>query len=93
VVEALKLAFNVLIQYRSSEDVPRQTLRRTVLWDASRDFEEQPLHGLASQDCEETTVSSRGQEPTDAWPTTRSWLTVVSASFVWASTTYIVRLY
>jgi len=96
VIEALKLAFNLLIRYRSAEDVPRPTQRRTALWDASRDFEEQPLQGLASQDREETAVSARGvigQDPTDAWPTMRSWLAVVSASVVWASVIYIVRLY
>jgi len=93
VVEALKLAFNVLIRYRSSEDGLRQTPRRTVLWEASRDFEEQPLHGMDSQECEETTVPARevvGQKPTDASLTAPPWLTVVSASIVWASTTYIV---
>ena len=94
-IEALKLAFNVLVRDRSGEDVPRQMQRRNVLWDASQDFEEQPLQGLANQECEETTVSARdvvGQEPTDAW-TTRSQLTIVLASVVWASTTYTVRLY
>lgn len=98
-VEALKLALNVLVRYRSGEDhhaVRQTTQRRTVLWDASQDFEEQPLQGLASQDNEEeeeNAVSVRGvvgQEPIDAWPTTRSSLTVVSASVVWASTTYTV---
>ena len=57
-------------------------------------LKEQPLQGLASQECEETTVSAGnvvGQEPTDAW-TTRSRLTVVLASVVWESTTYTVRL-
>lgn len=96
VIEALKLAFNILIQYRSSEDGPRQTPRRSVLWDASQDFEEQPLRGMASRDCEEITVPARavvGQEPIDSSLTAPSWLTVVSASIVWASTTYIVRFY
>jgi hypothetical protein len=97
VIEALKLAFNVLIRYRHrpSEDGVRQSPRRTVLWSPPRDFEEQPLHGLDSQECEETTVPARGvvgQEPTDTL-TAPSWLTVVSASVVWASTTYIVCLY
>ncbi|KAF8501014.1 hypothetical protein F5888DRAFT_1324947 [Russula emetica] len=92
VVEALKLAFNVLIRYRSSEDGLRQSPRRAMLWVASRDFEEQPLHGMDSQESEETTLRARGvvgQEPTDALLTAPSWLTVVSASIVWASTTYI----
>ena len=92
-IEALKLVFNVLVRDRSGEEVPRQ-MQRNVLWDASQDFEEQPLQGLANQECEETTVTARdvvGQEPTDAW-TTRSQLTVVLASVVWASTTYTVRL-
>jgi hypothetical protein len=92
-IEALKLAFNMLIRYKSNEDGTRQTPRRTLLWDASRDFEEQSLQGLDCQDCQETTVSTRGvvgQEPTDASPMAFSWLTVVSASIVWASTTYIV---
>lgn len=93
-VEALKLGFNVLIRYWSGEDhraLRQTTQRRTVLWDASQDFEEQPLQGLTSQNREEETdVSVVGQEPTDAWPTTRSSLTVVSASVVWASTTYTV---
>ena len=66
-----------------------------MLWDASQDFEGQPLQGLAGQDCEEeTTVSARGvvgQEPTDAW-TASSRLTVVLASIVWANTTHAVRL-
>jgi hypothetical protein len=96
VIEALKLAFNVLIRYRPSEDGLRQSPRRTVLREVSRDFEEQPLHGMDSQECEETTVPSRGvvgQDPTDAMLTAPSWLTVVSASIVWASTTYIVCLF
>jgi hypothetical protein len=96
VIEALKLAFNVLIRYRSSEDGLRQSPRRTVLWDVPRDFEEQPLHGMDSQECVETNVPARGvvgQEPTDASLTAPSWLTVVSASIVWASTTYIVCPY
>jgi hypothetical protein len=96
VVEALKLAFNVLIRYRFSEDGLHQSPRRTVLWDVSRDFEEQPLHGMDSRECEETTVPTRGvvaQEPTDASLTAPSWLTVVSASIVWASTTYTVCLF
>lgn len=94
-IEALKLGFDVLIRYRSSENGLRQTLRRTVLWDASGDFEEQPLHGMDSQECEETAVPARevvGREPTGALPTAPLWLTVVSASIVWASTTYIVCL-
>ena len=94
-IEALKLASNVLIRYRyrPSEDGLRQSPRRTVL---SRDFEEQPLHGLDSQECEETSVPARGvvgQEPTDTPLTAPSWLIVVSASIVWASTTYIVCLF
>jgi len=96
VIEALKLAFDVLIRYKFSEDDFRQTPRRTVLWDASRDFEEQPLHSMDNQECEEATVSARevvAQEPTNALLTTPSWLTVVSASIVWASTTYVVCLH
>lgn len=93
-IEALKLAFNVLIRYRPSEDGLRQSPRRTMR-DVSRDFEEQPLHGIDSHECEESAVPARGvvgQEPTDALLTAPSWLTVASASIVWASTTYIVCL-
>jgi hypothetical protein len=67
-----------------------------MLWIPSRDFEEQPLHGMDSQECEEAAVRARGvvgQEPTDALLTAPSWLTVMSASIVWASTTYIVCLF
>jgi len=47
VIEALKLAFNVLIQYQSrGRPSFRQAQGRNTLWDASRDFEEQPLHGM-----------------------------------------------
>lgn len=67
-----------------------------MLWDASQDFEEQPLRGMASRDCEETDVPARGvvgqEGPTDTLLTAPSWLTVVSASIIWASTTYIVCL-
>jgi hypothetical protein len=96
VVEALKLALNIFIRYRSSEDGPRQSPRRTVLWDASRDSEEQPLHGMDGQECEETTVPTRGvvgQEPTGASLTMQSWSPVVTASIFWANTHYIVCLF
>jgi hypothetical protein len=67
-----------------------------VLWDVSRDFEEQPLRDMASRDCEEATVPARGvvgQGPTDTLLTAPSWLTVVSASTLWGNTTYTVCLY
>lgn len=90
-IEALKLALNLLIRYRSGEDAPRQSPRRTVLWDASRDSEEQPLHGTDGQECEETTVPARGvvgQEPKDALTTVNWWMPVVNASIFWANTHY-----
>lgn len=96
-IEALKLAFNALLtRYKSGEDGLTRQTRRTVLLDASRNFEEQPLHGMDNQECEETTVPTRGvvsQEPADALLTASSWPTVVSASIVWASTTYIVCIF
>lgn len=61
--------------------------------EASRDFEEQPLRGMDSRECEETAVPARGVTGQDALLTAPSWLTVVSASIVWASTTYIVCLF
>jgi hypothetical protein len=64
VIEALKLAFNVLARYseRSRERLPSPTQGRTLLWDASRDFEEQPLQSMAGQYDEEAAaaVSAEG---------------------------------
>ena len=90
VVEALKLASNVLIRYRSGEGL----FRRTMPWSASQDVEEQPLQGLDSQGSDESVVSSIedvSQEPTDANLTMWSCLAVVCASTVWASAVYTVR--
>ncbi|KAH9969575.1 hypothetical protein BC827DRAFT_1262811 [Russula dissimulans] len=94
VIEALKLAFNVLIRYRSLEGPSfRQTQERNTLWDASRDFEEQPLQDLDGQGgSEEAAASDRGgvdRQHRGAGLTTRSWLKFAFASVVWASTTYI----
>jgi hypothetical protein len=102
VIEALKLAFNVLVRFRSGEvegPFRKTTQGRSILWDASRDvdFEEQPLRGLDGvQDAEGSAVPARGggvaqEPPPDAALTRRSWLTVAFASGVWASTTYVVR--
>jgi hypothetical protein len=64
VIEALKLAFNVLARYseRSRERHPSPTQGRTLLWDTSRDFEEQPLQSMAGQYDEEAAaaVSAEG---------------------------------
>ena len=91
VVEALKLASNVFIRYRSGEGL----FRRTVPWDASQGVEEQPLQGLDSQDSDESVVSSIIEdvslEPVDANLTMWSCLAVVCASVVWASAAYTVR--
>lgn len=87
VVEFLKLAFNVLIRYRSGEGLFCKPHGRTALWDVSH---EQPLQGLASQDDDGSVVSSGedvGQEP-GANFTVRSCLAVVFASVVWASAAY-----
>jgi coenzyme F420-reducing hydrogenase gamma subunit len=72
-----------------------------VLWDASRDFEEQPLQGMNGRydgEGEHAAVvfaegSVVGQESIDAAHalSTRSRIAVAFASVVWASTTYIVR--
>jgi len=95
VVEALKLASNVLIRYRSGEGLFRKPQGRTALWDTSQDVEEQPLQGLAChQDSDGSVVCSRedvGQEPADAILAVRSCLAVVFASVVWASAAYTVR--
>ena len=93
-IEALKLAFNVLIRYQSRERLSfRQAQGRNTLWDASRDFEEQPLQGMDGR--EGAAVSGRGgvdRQHSDARLTTRSWLNVAFAAVVWGSTAYIVRL-
>jgi len=75
-----------------------------LLWDAPRDFEEQPLQGMNGHRGEEeaASVSVEGggggggvcRESVDAAATsTRSRLAVAFASVVWASTTYVVRLF
>ncbi|KAI0300304.1 hypothetical protein BC826DRAFT_670351 [Russula brevipes] len=102
VIEALKLAFNVLVRFRSGEvegPFRKTTQGRHILWDASRDvdFEEQPLRGLdGAQDPEGSAVPARGngvapEPPPDAALARRSWLTVAFASGVWAGTTYSFR--
>jgi hypothetical protein len=94
VIEALKLAYNVLIQYRSGEGLFRKPQGRTVLWDATEDVEEQPLQGLADQSSDESVASSSediSQETGDAILTTRSCLAVACASAVWAGAAYTVR--
>jgi hypothetical protein len=94
VVEALKLASNVLIQCRSGEGLFSKPLDRTTLWDASQGVEEQPLRGLADQDSDEIVVSLRedvGQDPAYANLTMRSCLAVVCASAVWVGAAYTVR--
>lgn len=100
-IEALKLAFNVLARYRSRSrgPLPRSPAQgRSVLWDASRDFEEQPLQGMNGQYGEGGAVPAEGgigqEAPLNAAPSMRmrSWLAVAFASVVWASSTYIVRL-
>jgi hypothetical protein len=77
-----------------------------VLWDAARDFEEQPLQGMNGRyDGEGEQVAAvfaegghstsvvGGQESIDAAHalSTRSRIAVAFASVLWASTTYIVR--
>ena len=76
-----------------------------MLWDASRDFEEQPLQGMNGRyDGEGEQVAAVfaegghstsvvGQESIDAAHAlpTRSRIAVAFASVAWASTTYIVR--
>ncbi|KAN0139853.1 hypothetical protein V8E53_002515 [Lactarius tabidus] len=91
VIEALKLAYNVLIQYRSGEGLFRKPQGRTVLWDATEDVEEQPLQGLADRSSDESVASSSediSQETGDAILTTRSCLAVACASAVWAGAAY-----
>ena len=69
-----------------------------MLWDASRDFEEQPLQGMNGQYGEGGAVPPEGggigQEAPNAAPSMRmgSRLAVAFASVIWASSTYIVRL-
>lgn len=68
-----------------------------MLWDASRDFEEQPLQGMNGQYGEGGAVPPEGgigQEAPNVAPSMRmgSRLAVAFASVIWASSTYIVRL-
>ncbi|KAI9443197.1 hypothetical protein H4582DRAFT_2109565 [Lactarius indigo] len=89
IIEALKLASNILIRYRSGEGLFCKPQSRTALWGVSQD-DEQPLQGLAFQDDDGSVVSSGedvGQE-TAANFTVRSCLAVVFASVVWASAAY-----
>jgi hypothetical protein len=104
-IEALKLAFNVFARYRSrsqEQHLPaRQTQGRTLLWDASQEFEEQPLQGMNGHHGEEEEAAAAsdiaergvGQETPDVALSIRAGLVVAFASVVWASSTYIVRLF
>ncbi|KAH9980293.1 hypothetical protein BGW80DRAFT_1556876 [Lactifluus volemus] len=92
-VEALKLMSNVYIRHRLGEGLFRQTQSRAVVWDTSREFDQQPLRRLADQESGETVVSAGGnvrqQEPLHGEPTVHSWLTVIYAAVIWVGTTYI----
>ena len=91
VVEALKLASNVIIRYQSGECLFPNLQGRTAL---SQEVEEQLLRDLADQASDESAVSSSedvSQEPGDANLTMRSCLAVVCASAVWAVASYTVR--
>ncbi len=92
-IEALKLASNILIRYRSGDGLFSKPQDRTALWNASQDIEH-PLQGLAGQDSDGSVVSSREdvyQEHADADLTMRSCLAVLCASAVWAGAAYTVR--
>lgn len=94
VVEALKLASNLLIQYRSGGDLFRKAQGRIAPRAASHDVEEQPLQGLADRGSDESVVPSSedvSQDPGDANLTTHSCLGVVCASALWAGAAYTVR--
>ncbi|KAI0269812.1 hypothetical protein BC834DRAFT_863487 [Gloeopeniophorella convolvens] len=96
VVEALKLAFNIVSRYRSGESLfRRRESGRAVLWDASDSAEGQPLQSLSSHESDDTAVSperSEGTEYKDSRPTTHSWLVVVCAAALWAGTAYITSV-
>jgi hypothetical protein len=88
---------NLYIQHQLGEGLFRQTQSRAVVWDASREFDQQPLRRLSDQENGEAVVSTgenvRQQEPLHGEPTAHSWLSVIYASVVWAGTTYIVRIH
>jgi hypothetical protein len=94
IVEALKLACNVILQCGSGESLFPKLQVRTTPWDASQEVEEQPLRDLADRGIDENAVSSSEDlnlEPGDANFTMRSCLAVMCASAVWAVASYTVR--